>query len=119
MYYKRIEKKDYFYINAPIALEKSYETLKGKKGVIVSSDDNGEFLLVPTPIVGEFVPTTISREDLRTQGFDSDKMTDAQVQDIADEMGNSWVDFGDYWEQMDTCAKNLGFENSDEEEDGE
>ena len=57
MYYKRIEKKDYFYINAPIALEKSYETMKSKKGVIVSSDDNGEFLLVPTQMVDEFVPT--------------------------------------------------------------
>lgn len=119
MYYKRIEKKDYFYINAPIALEKSYETLKNKKGVIVSSDDNGEFLLVPTPMVDEFVPTTISREDLKSQGFDADSITDEDVQCIADEMADLWIGFGDYWEQMDACAEKIGFEKIEKEEEDE
>lgn len=113
MYYKRIEKKDYFFINAPIALEKSYETLKGKKGVIVSSDDNGEFLLVPSEMLDEFIPTTISREDLKSQGFDADSMTDENVQDIADDMAGLWIGCGDYWGQMDSCAENLGFEKSE------
>jgi len=117
MYYKRIEKKDLFYINAPIALEKSYETLKSKKGVIASSDDNGEFLLVPTTIVDEFVPTTISRQDLISQGFDQSKLTDEQMQEIADKMGGLWVDCGDYWEEMDACAEEFGLTKNEEEED--
>lgn len=119
MYYKRIEKRDYFFINAPIALEKSYETLKGKKGVIVSSDDNGEFLLVPSEMLDEFIPTTISREDLKSQGFDADSMTDENVQDIADDMADLWIGCGDYWGQMDSCAENLGFEKSECEGEGE
>lgn len=117
MYYKRIEKKDYFFINAPIALEKGYETLKSKKGVIVSSDDNGEFLLVPTNLVGEFIPTAVSREDLKSQGFDADSMTDEQVQEIADKMGENWTDCGDYWYFMDDLAIEMGFEKKEEEEE--
>ena len=117
MYYKRIEKKDYFFINAPIALEKSYETLKSKKGVIVSSDDNGEFLLVPTNLVGEFIPTAVSREDFKMQGFDVDSMTDEQVQEIADKMGENWTDCGDYWYIMDDFAIEMGFEKKEEEEE--
>lgn len=117
MYYKRIEKKDYFFINAPIALEKSYETLKSKKGVIVSSDDNGEFLLVPTNLVGEFIPTAVSREDFKMQGFDVDSMTDEQVQEIADKMGENWTDCGDYWYIMDDLAIEMGFEKKEEEEE--
>ena len=116
MYYKRIEKKDYFFINAPIALEKSYETLKSKKGVIVSSDDNGEFLLVPTPMVDEFVPTTISRQDLISREFDPSELTDEQMQEIADKMGDLWVGFSDYCEEMDACAEEF-FTKSKEEED--
>ena len=117
MYYKRIEKKDYFYINAPIALEKSYETMKSKKGVIVSIDDNGEFLLVPTPMVDEFVPTTISRQDLISQGFDPSELTDEQMQEIANKMGDLWVGFSDYWEEMDTCAEEFGLTKNEEEEE--
>jgi len=117
MYYKRIEKKDYFYINAPIALEKSYEAMKSKNGVIVSSDDNGEFLLVPTPMLDEFVPTTISRQDLISQGFDPSELSDEQMQEIADKMGNNWVGFGDYWDEIDTCAEEFGLTKNEEEED--
>lgn len=117
MYYKRIEKKDLFYINAPIALEKSYETLKSKKGVIASSDDNGEFLLVPTPIVDEFVPTTISRQDLISQGFDPSKLTDEQMQEFADKMGDLWVGFSDYLVDMDACADEFGLTEIEKEED--
>lgn len=117
MYYKKIKKRDYFYINAPISLEKSYETMKSKKGVIVSSDENGEFLLVPTPMVDEFVPTTISRQDLITQGFDPNSLTDEQIQNIANKMGDLWVSCGDYWEEMDACAEELGLTKIEKEED--
>jgi hypothetical protein len=118
-YYKRIDKSDYIFKNAPIALKKSYEALKTKDGAIVSSDDKGEFILIPSEVLDEFVPTTISREDLKAQGFDADSMTDENVQDIADEMGELWVGFGDYWEQMDACAEKLGFEKSEEDEEDE
>lgn len=109
MYYKKIKKRNY--------LEKSYETMKSKNGVIVSSDNNGEFLLVPTPMVDEFVPTTISRQDLITQGFDPSSLTDEQMQNIADKMGNLWVGFSDYWEEMDACAVELGLTKIEKEED--
>ena len=107
MYYKKIEKRDYAFKNAPIALEKVYDNLKSKKCVIVSSDDNGEFLLVPTPMVDEFIPTAISRQDIFSQGFDPNELTDDQMQEIADKMGEHWLE-GDYWEEMDSCAEEFG-----------
>ena len=117
-YYKRIEKREYFYQNAPIAPQKSYNDLRGRKGVVVSNDENGEFLLVPTAMVDEYVPTTISREDLISRGFDPSKLTDKQMQEIADKMGDLWVGFSDYWDEMDSCAEEFGLTNDgDEEED--
>ena len=117
MYYKRIEKSNYVFENAPIAIAKGYETLKNTKGVIVSSDDNGEFLLVPTPIVDEFIPTAISRQDMISQGFDPSELTDEQMQEIANKMGDLWVGFSDYWEEMDSCAEEFGLTKNEEEED--
>lgn len=112
-YYKRIDKSDFVFKNAPIALKRSYEALKTKEGAIVSNDENGEFILIPSEMLDEFIPTTISREDLKSQGFDADSMTDENVQDIADDMADLWIGCGDYWGQMDSCAENLGFEKSE------
>ena len=117
MYYKRINRNENIFENAPIALQKSYETLKNKKGVIVSSDDNGEFLLVPTEMVDEFIPTAVSREDLKSEGFDADSMTDEQVQEIADKMGDNWTGYGDYWYIMDDLAIGMGFKKKEEDEE--
>lgn len=117
MYYKRIEKRNNVFGNAPIAIVKGYETLKNTKGVIVSSDNNGEFLLVPTQMLDEFVPTTISKQDLISQGFDPSELTDEQMQEIADKMGDLWVGFSDYWEEMDACAEEFGLTKNEEEED--
>lgn len=116
-YYKRIEKRSNVFENAPIAVMKGYETLKNTKGVIVSNDDNGEFLLVPTPMLDEFVPTTISKQDLISQGFDPSELNDEQMQEIADKMGDLWVGFSDYWEEMDACAEEFGLTKNEEEED--
>ena len=116
-YYKRIEKRNNVFENAPIAIMKGYETLKSTKGVIVSNDDNGEFLLVPTEMVDEFIPTAVSRADLQTQGFDADSMTDEQVQEIADKMGEIWTGYGDYWYIMDDITIGMGFEKKEEEEE--
>jgi hypothetical protein len=117
-YYKKIEKGDYVFNNAPTALQNCYESMKNKEGVVVSNDENGgEFLLVPTPMVDEFVPTAISRRDLISQGFDPSKLTDEQMQEIADKMGEVWVGFGDYWDILDSCAENFGLTKKDEDED--
>lgn len=116
-YYKKIEKGDYVFNNAPTALQNCYESMKNKEGVVVSNDENGgEFLLVPTSMVDEFVPTTISRQDLISQGFDPSCLTDEQVQEMANMMGNIWVECGDYWDAMDSCAEEFGLAKMDEDD---
>lgn len=118
-YYKRIEKSDYVFNNAPTALQNCYESMKNKDGVIVSNGNDGEFILVPTEMVGEFVPTTISRQDLEAQGFDPSGLTDGQIQEMANMMGNIWVECGDYWDAMDSCAAEFGLTKEDEDDDEE
>ena len=103
-YYKRINKTDYLF-------GYDYESLKATNGVITSTDENGnEFILVPTYVVDEYVPTTISRQDLASRGFDETQLDDEQMQSLAKEMGSLWVGFGEYWEQMDASAEQLGLE---------
>lgn len=107
-YYKRIEKREFFFENAPIAPQKSYEKLKANNKVIVANDDCGEFLLVPTEMVDEFILTSISRADLKGRGFDADKLSDEDMQDIADNMADDYIEYGGYWEALDNEAEKMG-----------
>lgn len=107
-YYKRIEKREFFFENAPIAPQKSYENLKANNKVIVANDDCGEFLLVPTEMVDEFVLTAISRADLKGRGFDADKLSDEDMQDIANNMADDYIEYGGYWEGLDDEAEKMG-----------
>lgn len=107
-YYKRIEKREFFFENAPIAPQKSYENLKANKKVIVSQDEFGEFLLVPTEMVDEFILTAISRADLKGRGFDADKLSDEDMQDIADNMADDYIEYGGYWEGLEDEAEKMG-----------
>lgn len=107
-YYKRIEKREFFFENAPIAPQKSYENLKANNKVIVANDDCGEFLLVPTEMVDEFILTAISRADLKGRGFDADKLSDEDMQDIADNMADDYIEYGGYWEGLEDEAEKMG-----------
>ena len=107
-YYKRIEKREFFFENAPIAPQKSYESLKANNKVIVSNDECGEFLLVPTEMVDEFILTAISRADLKGRGFDADKLSDEDMRDIADNMADDYIEYGGYWEGLDDEAEKMG-----------
>lgn len=107
-YYKRIEKREFFFENAPIAPQKSYENLKANNKVIVANDDCGEFLLVPTEMVDEFILTAISRADLKGRGFDADKLSDEDMQDIANNMADDYIEYGGYWEGLEDEAEKMG-----------
>ena len=116
-YYKKIEKKDYYYKNAPVALKRSYDTTKAQKGVIVQGSGKNEFLLVPTNLVDEFVVTCLSRQDVRKEGFDADKLTDDEMAEIASNLGDSFVGDGGYWDLIDYECSQLGLEQNLEEDD--
>lgn len=107
-YYKRINRSENIFENAPIALQKSYEALKANGKVIVANDVEGEFLLVPTEMVDEFILTAISRADLKGRGFDADKLSDDDMQDIADNMADDYIEYGGYWEGLEDEAEKMG-----------
>lgn len=107
-YYKRINRSENIFENAPIALQKAYEELKANDKVLVAADDEGEFLLVPTEMVDEFILTAISRADLKGRGFDADKLSDSDMQDIADNMADDYIEYGGYWEGLENEAEKMG-----------
>lgn len=107
-YYKRINRNEHIFENAPIALQKGYEALKANDKVIVANDAEGEFLLVPTEMVDEFILTAISRADLKGRGFDADKLSDEDMQDIADNMADDYIEYGGYWEGLEDEAEKMG-----------
>ena len=115
-YYKKLYKKDYEYFTEAL---KGYESAKENPNAIVGNDEHGEFVLVPTPVVGEFVVTCLSREDFRSEGFNPDNLSDEDMQTIADEMGDHFVEYGSYWEDIDDWAVQYGCEKTEDQDDPE
>ena len=109
-YYKRVEKREFFFKNAPIAPKKSYEKLKADKKVIVANDDCGEFLLVPTEMIDEFILTAVSRADVKSIGYNADKLSDTDMQCIADKVADSLIEYGGYWENLEGEVEQMGCE---------
>lgn len=107
-YYKRIEKRSVYFDNAPTALKNSYDKMKAEKGVIVSNDECGEFILVPTEKVDEFIITAVSRQDVMSRGFNADELTDEDMQEIADTLAKDFTEFGSYWDTLDTECESRG-----------
>ena len=76
--------------------------MKRKKGVIVSSDDNGEFLLVPTEMLDEYIITAVSKQDIISRHYDPKGLSDVDMRNIATEMAEDYVEYGGYWESLDS-----------------
>lgn len=93
-FYKRINKSEFAGISRA---EKSYEEMKTRVGVIVSTDEQGEFILVPTEMLGEYVISHVSRADVRSAGFDPSKATDDEMQELADALEDKLTS-DDYYE---------------------
>lgn len=124
MYYKRLNRQDYHFINSPIALQASYDNLMNEKGVIISSDEKGEFILVPSNMVDEFVVTAVSRQDISSRGFNADELTDEQMEELASNLEESYIEYGNYWDCLESECEEMGvtkdeslIDNENEEED--
>ena len=114
-YYKRINKSDYE--GASIKAIEGYENLKSANGVIVSNDENGEFILVPTELIGEFIVTYLSREDIEKEGFDASVLSDEDMNDLADSLEDGILDDGIYWYLVNSFMEdNFGQEANNEED---
>lgn len=112
-YYKRIDKSS---CNGIKAMEEHYAQLKAKKGVIVSKDDNREFILVPTELLGEFIVTHVSREDFKIAGYDGDNVTNEAMRELAEALEDEiTADGGMYWLTIEDKAKELGLLEDDED----
>ena len=109
-YYKRINRNENVFENAPIALQKAYEELKANGKVIVANDAEGEFLLVPTEMVDEFISVAISRADAKAIGYDADKISDSDMQYIADNVADALIEYGGYWDNLEVEVERIGGE---------
>lgn len=105
MYYKRFDKKTYEW--QKVAFE-GYKKMREQEGTIVSTDEKGnEIILVPTDKCGDFISVVVTREDFEHQGFDGSKVTDYEMQKLADEMSEHFCEFGLFWDEIDEKASEL------------
>ncbi len=102
LYYKRIDKIENGF--NPNAYNEMYNNLKAKRGVITSTDENGEFILIPCEMDGEFIITSVSRDDIKSLDLNDDKLSDADMSDIADKMADYFLDYGGYWDALEDLA---------------
>lgn len=105
-YYKRINQSDY---NGIKSMEKYYAKLKKRKGVIVSNDKQGEFILVPSEMLGEFIVTSVSRVAFRIIGCNGDNVTKKAMRELANALEEEVTsENGMYWSVIEKKAKELG-----------
>lgn len=107
-YYKRMNKPKCGGIRVK-PLKITYEDMKKIDGVIVANDENGEFILIPTEMIDEYVVTCVSKADIRTKGFDTTNVTDEQMRELADQLEEDLVENGSYWDTIcDTAEDDWG-----------
>lgn len=107
-YYKRLNKS---YANGIVALEKHYEEMKSRIGVIVGNDEDGEFILYPSEMDGEFVVTYVSKNDINNDGFNADSVTDEQMRELANEIEDDVLENSNYWAILEGKCKEWGLES--------
>jgi hypothetical protein len=57
---------------------------------------------------GFFRITAVHRDDLEAIGFEAGKVTDEQMQQLADKMANAYLD-SSFWIDLEETAEYLGF----------
>lgn len=113
-YYKAIYKSSYDWNTA------YYEKLKEKVGKgdgFLCYDKDGEFILVPSEWVDEYIVTSVSKQDLADAGFETSDLDDDDMNGIAKSMGDIWTGYGDYWQVLEDIADNEGVQRKGECED--
>ena len=56
---------------------------------------------------GGFPITSVAREDLESQGFDTSNVTDDQMAEIADHMQDAYCDDA-FWVELEVIAEDMG-----------
>lgn len=101
--YRKMEKSLY-----PFSKE-HYERLKGLNETIVFNEGKeDEYIFVPIWKDDEFHITSVSREDFKAKGWDASKVSDEKMQWIADKMSDNYVGNGEFWDDIDFYAEELG-----------
>src|SRR2546425_7969040 len=57
---------------------------------------------------GGFPITSVSRDDLESQGFDASNVTDEQMADIASKMEEAYTCGDTFWIDLDILARDVG-----------
>ena len=65
---------------------------------------------------GGFPIASVAREDVATQGFDTSKVTDDQMAEIADHMQDAYCD-NDFWVEIETIADDMNIPRKDDAEE--
>ena len=61
-----------------------------------------------------FKLTKLSRDDVEAGGFDQTKLSDHDMERLADFMVNTWIESGYYWEAIDEFCQSRGLQKKQE-----
>lgn len=70
------------------------------------NEQENRFLLHLQNEIGFFNITSVSRDDVNELNFDGANMTNAQMNRLADKMGNAYLANG-YWDDMRLCLEDM------------
>jgi len=112
MYYKKVYKK--WYETDEIA-KQQYAEIENNEEVVKSSDKHGEFLLVPTELVDEFVVTTLSRDDFENVNANGKNLSNEEMREVANAIEDGILDSGAFWDALREQAEKMGLTNEEED----
>lgn len=72
------------------------------------TDEEKEFLYQFKLYNDAFPITSVTRDDLAERGFDAEKITDSQMNRLAEKMGDDYCE-NLFWDSMEILAETMGF----------
>ena len=69
--------------------------------VVVNEGKDDEFIFANVNDMGEFVITSVSRDDFESVGFDASSLTNKEMLSVADNMSDIYVGDGGFWEYLE------------------
>lgn len=84
-------------------LVKNYELLKPKATIINEGQEN-EYIFVEDKYLDMFHITSVSREDFKGIGYDASKISDEEMEYLAEKLADYFCESGGFWDYLENYA---------------
>jgi hypothetical protein len=86
-------------------ITKAYNEMKSKDtSVVINGGKENEYIFVEEKYTDGFHITSVSREDFNGVGYDASKLTDSEMENLADLLGDYFCECGGFWDYLTEYA---------------